>query len=83
LNAVGVEGAFEIHHDIVSSIAPPTMAKALAVMIPGMNVDDRAELLGGMEHDAPPEAFAAVWALTQSILPASDFRTLSARLDKG
>jgi hypothetical protein len=82
LNAVGVEGAFGIHHDIVSSMAPPTMAKNLAVMMPGMNVDDRAELLGGMEHDAPPEAFAAVWSLTRSILPASEFRTLSVRLDR-
>jgi len=82
LDAIGVEGAFEIHHDIVSSIPPPTMAKALAVMMPAMNVDDRAELLGGMERDAPPEAFAAVWGLTQSILPTSDFRALAARLGR-
>jgi hypothetical protein len=82
LNAVGVESVIEIHHDIVRSIQPPVMAKSLAVMIPAMNVDDRAELLGGMEHDAPPEAFAAVWGLTRSILTASEFRTLSARLGR-
>jgi len=58
------------------------MAKSLAVMMPAMNVDDRAELLGGMERDAPPEAFAAVWGLTQSILPTSDFRALAARLGR-
>jgi len=39
-----------------------------------------AELLGGMEHAAPPEAFALVWSLTRSVL--SDFRALAARLGK-
>lgn len=82
LGTIGVEGALEMHHAIVSSIPPPVMAKALAVMVPAMNVDDRAELLSGMEHDAPPEAFAAVWSLTQSVLSAADFRALAARLGK-
>jgi hypothetical protein len=59
------------------------MAKTLAIMIPAMNVDDRAEMLGGMKREAPPEAFAAVWGLTRSILPAPEFRILSARLDMG
>ena len=51
-------------------------------MIPAMNVDDRAELLGAMQHDAPPEAFDAVWGLTQSVLTVADFRALAARLGR-
>ena len=82
LNAIGVEGAVGVHQAIVSSIPPPVMAKTLAVMIPAMNVDDRAELLGGMQHDAPPEAFDAVWGLTESVLTVGDFRALAARLGR-
>ncbi len=82
LDAIGVEGAFGVHQAIVSSIPPPVMAKTLAVMIPAMNVDDRAELLTGMLHDAPPEAFDAVWGLTQSVLTGADFRALAARLGR-
>jgi hypothetical protein len=82
LDAVGIEGAVRIHQAIVSSIPPPVMAKGLAIMIPAMNVDDRAELLGGMQHDAPPEAFEAVWSLTQSVLTVADFRALATRLGR-
>jgi hypothetical protein len=82
LSAIGVEGACAIHQAIVSSIPPPTMAKSLALMVPAMNLDDRAEMLGGMEHDAPPEAFATVWSLIRSVLPAADFRALAGRLSR-
>jgi hypothetical protein len=58
------------------------MAKTLAVMIPAMNVDDRSEVLAGMQHDAPPEAFDAVWGLTQSVLTAADARALATRLGR-
>jgi hypothetical protein len=82
LDAIGVGGAVEVHQAIVSSIPPPVMAKTLAVMIPAMNLDDRAEMLGAMRHDAPPEAFDAVWGLTKSVLTVADFRALAAALGK-
>jgi hypothetical protein len=82
LNAIGVEGAVGVHVAIVSSIPPPVMAKALAVMIPAMNLDDRAEMLGGMQQTAPSDAFDAVWSLTQSVLTVGDFRALAARLGR-
>jgi hypothetical protein len=82
LDAVGIEGSHAIHDAIVSSIPPPEMAKSLAIMLPAMNVDDRAEMLGGMQQAAPPEAFAAVWGLTRSVLTPADFRALAARLGK-
>jgi hypothetical protein len=82
LDAVGIDGAFGVHHSIVGSIPPPVMAKTLAVMIPAMNVDDRSELLAGMQHGAPPEAFDSVWGLTQSVLTAADARALATRLGR-
>jgi hypothetical protein len=82
LEAIGVEGAVQMHHAIVSSIPPPVMAKGLAVMMPAMNLDDRAELLAGMQHDAPAEVFDAVWGLTQSVLTVADSRALATRLGR-
>jgi len=82
LAAVGVEGAIAINETIVSNIPPPIMAKSLAIMLPAMNVDDRTELLGAMQQSAPPEAFAAVWGLTRSVLTPADFRALAARLGR-
>ena len=45
-----------------------------------MNVDDRTELLGGMQAGAPPEVFEGVWGLAGSVLAPADHRALGARL---
>jgi Hemerythrin HHE cation binding domain len=79
--AIGVDAVMEIHVAIVSSIPPDEMARTLAIMLPAMNVDDRAELLGGMRAAAPPEVFPAIWGLTGSVLTPSDYAALAARLD--
>jgi len=83
LDAVGIEGAMDIEHRLVGSIPPPLLAKGLSVMVPAMNIDDRADFLGGMQRGAPPEAFANVWNLVQSVLAPSDVRQLAARLNLG
>lgn len=70
----------QLHESIVGSIPPAEMAEFLAVMIPGMNVDDRTELLGGMRAGAPAEVFAGVWGLVGSILVPSDVAAIAARL---
>ena len=46
-----------------------------------MNIDDRTELLGGMQAGAPPEVFAGVWRLGQSVLEPADYTALAARLE--
>ena len=51
--AIGVEAVVAIHLAIVGSIPPDEMAETLAIMLPAMNVDDRTELLGGMQADRP------------------------------
>ena len=61
--AIGVEAVAEIHVAIIASIPPEVMAQSLALMLPAMNIDDRTELLGGMQAGAPPEVFAGVWGL--------------------
>lgn len=77
---IGAEATLGIHQAIVGSIPPEEMAASLSVMLPAMNVDDRAELLGGMQAGAPAEVFAGVWGLVGSVLERRDHDALAARL---
>lgn len=79
--AIGVPEVIRLHEAIIGSIPPEEMAQSLALMIPAMNVDDRAELLGGMQAGAPPEVFAGVWGLVGSVLEPADHAALARRLD--
>jgi hypothetical protein len=81
--AVGFEALLGMHTAIVSSHSPEEMAAALAIMIPAMNLDDRAELLGGMRAGAPAEVFQGVWGLVGTLIVPADHRALAARLGIG
>lgn len=78
--AVGVEAVIGMHATIVGSIPPDELVKALALMLPAMNVDDRTELLGGMHQNAPAPVFEGVWSLARSVLTAPDVAVVAARL---
>lgn len=79
-DALGPEAVLGIHGAIVASIPPPEMAKSLAFMLPAMNADDRAELLGGIRAAAPPEAFGQVLDLARSVLEPAEHRATLSRL---
>ena len=79
--AIGVEAVVEIHGAIVGSIPPDQMAQALALMLPALNIDDRADLLGGIRANAPAPVFEGVWGLAGSVLAPPDFTALGARLE--
>lgn len=78
--AVGVEAVGAIKGQIIGGISPAEMAATLPKMLVAMNVDDRVEVLGGMQANAPAEVFAGIWGLAQSVLPAGDFGQLAGRL---
>jgi hypothetical protein len=78
--AIDFEQILAIHQSIVGAIPPAVMAKSLAVMLPSMNVDDRTELLGGMQQNAPAEVFAQVFGLARSVLTPADGNALAQRL---
>jgi hypothetical protein len=65
---------------IVASIPPEILGRFLAIMLPGMNVLDRCELLSEIRAHAPSEAFAGVWALAGDVLPTRDYLTVAHRL---
>jgi hypothetical protein len=79
-SAIGVEATIAIHQAILGAIPPDEMARSLALMIPAMNIDDRAEMLGGMRADAPAEVFEGVWGLAGSVLDPTDHAALARRL---
>jgi hypothetical protein len=77
---LGAEACLALHQEIVGSIPPEEMARSLSVMLPAMNIDDRTELLGGMQAGAPAEVFQGVWGLAASVLDVRDLEVLAARL---
>ncbi len=77
---IGADGVLAIHQSILASIPPDQMAASLALMLPAMNNDDRTEMLGGMQAEAPPEVFAGVWSLAGSVLDPRDVAVLGRRL---
>jgi hypothetical protein len=78
--ALGVDAVIGLHVAIISSIPPDEMARSLSFMLPAMNLDDRADLLGGFRATAPPEAFADVMNLAGSVLAPADQAALENRL---
>lgn len=81
--AMPVPELLKVNEAIVSSIPPDEMARTLGIMLPALNVDDRTELLGGMQAGAPPEVFAGVVGLARSVLVPDDFDAVTARLGLG
>lgn len=77
---VGVDAVVGIHTAILSSIPPEEMAASLAFMLPAMNADDRAELLGGVRASAPAEAFAGMVSLARSVLDPVEFAATTRRI---
>ncbi len=78
--ALGFEAVMAINGAIVGSIPPPELAKSLAIMLPAMNVDGRAEMLGGIQAGAPAEVFAGIWSLACSVLEPADRAAVGSRL---
>ena len=79
-SAIGPEAVEDIHRAIVSSIPPDEMARALAVMLPAMNIDNRVDMLGGMRAGAPPQIFEGIWGLANAVLDSADTDALACRL---
>jgi hypothetical protein len=78
--AIGPQAVMDLHGAIVSSIPPDEMAAALPIMLPAMNVDGRAELLGGMQANAPCQVFEGIWGLSASVLAPAELAAVAVRL---
>lgn len=63
-----------------ASIPPPRFGEWMEIMLPAMNIDERAGMLAGMKANAPPPVFDAVAAVAARVLGTSAWETLRARL---
>lgn len=71
----------EIEMNIISSLSPQENVGFMRLMIPAMNRQERAALLGGMKASAPAEAFAAVLeGAARPTLSADEFDDLGRAL---
>jgi hypothetical protein len=69
-----------IDNAIVASIPPDMMAKSAALMLPAMNIEDQVELYEGARAGVPPEVFAGMVALGESVLDPVRYQLLAQRL---
>jgi iron-sulfur cluster repair protein YtfE (RIC family) len=77
---VSPEDLRALDNAIVASLSPEMMGQSLSIMVPAMNIEDQAELFGGMQAGAPPEVFAGAMGLAQSVLEPARYETLARRL---
>jgi iron-sulfur cluster repair protein YtfE (RIC family) len=78
--AVPVDDLVAIDMAIVGGLSPEEMVQSATIMLPAMNVEDRVELVGAMKEGMPPEVFAGVWSLGESVLGPADATQLAGRL---
>jgi Hemerythrin HHE cation binding domain len=76
--AMRVEELIEMHTAILNSIAPADMGYSLTLMLPAMNVDDRAEMLAGM-RDAPSDVVQGVLGLAAAVLTPDELAKTKVR----
>jgi Hemerythrin HHE cation binding domain len=70
----------EIDRNLVASIPPQTMHKALHWFMPALNAAERAQMLRGMQAGMPPAVFRGVLDIAERTIPASDFTKLTLAL---
>ncbi len=79
-DTIGPAGVEAVLGQIIGSIPPDMMTASLTVMLPTLDLDDRTDLLGGMQAAAPPEVFDHFVSLARSVLHRADFERLADRL---
>jgi len=76
--AMTVDELIEMHAAILNSIPPADMGSSLTLMLPAMNVDDRAEMLAGM-RDAPSDVLQGVLGLAGAVLTPDELAKTKVR----
>jgi hypothetical protein len=69
-----------VHQQLVASIAPDKMVAFLRWMIPAMNGEERAAMLGDMRAAAPEPVYIAVRGVAREVLSSADDNALEQAL---
>ncbi len=71
---LGVQGRIQ------GSIPPPRFAEWLEIMLPALNLDERAMMLGGIRRKAPEPAFRMASEIAVRVLGQNAFAAVSRRI---
>ncbi len=72
----------DLHNELVASIAPPEMLATMRWMVPACNPSERAEMLSGMQAQAPRAAFEAVLDTVRPHLDDREWASLAQALGR-
>lgn len=78
-SAIPVTELEAIHMALRQSIPLDVLVHTMGIMLPAMNVGERADMLGGMSL-APAEVFGVIRRAAQSILTPAQFAEVAARI---
>jgi Hemerythrin HHE cation binding domain len=70
----------QMHDRIVASIPPAELADTLPLMLPALNPQQRAGMLGAMRTTTPPDVMRGVLAIAERALDSSGWTKLQAAL---
>ncbi len=74
------EEMMQIHGQVIRSIAPPVMLTWMKYILPAQTPAERAQLLGGLQANAPAPFFRQALGVAREVLPASAYIQLEADL---
>ncbi|HMN44323.1 MAG TPA: hemerythrin domain-containing protein [Povalibacter sp.] len=80
VSGYGDQELIDLEHRIVASMTPEQSMAGLRWMLPHINADERAFMLGGMKRAAPPQVFEGVLGLARELLSQRDFYKLERAL---
>ncbi len=70
----------EIRGRLQASIPPARFGEWLEIILPAINLDERAGMLGGIKANAPPPAFAMAIEIAARVLGSSGVEAVRARI---
>jgi hypothetical protein len=79
-DAMSIGELFEVDMALRADVEPATMCAFISVMVPAMTLDERTNMLGGMQAGAPAEIFELFRAAAETALSPSDYQAVAARL---
>jgi hypothetical protein len=65
---------------ILASQKPDELKYNLEIMLPAMNLDERAEIMNAGRASAPPEMFQAVLKLVEQVLNHDDWTATKSKI---
>jgi hypothetical protein len=74
------EELLEVSARLRGAIPPPRMADYVSIMLPAMNVEERAQMFAGLKANAPREVLDGMCELASGVLTASDWSAVRSRV---